>query len=186
MKRFHLLAVPLCMILFAGCIQVKLPNFRIRETKSYELPPQSSAAFPIPVEILPFQSDSPTKFKMVYRNGNALRENEFGKWAQTPPMMLTRFFREAFPNASGKNLLVLKGKILTFEADEGNKKVNLNVSYSISKEDKSEILSSFVLRNSMPMKNLSAEEYAEVMRQALIAQVNEVKRRIQEKFPPKK
>ena len=110
----------------------------------------------------------------------------FGKWAQTPPMMLTRFFREAFPNASGKNLLVLKGKILTFEADEGNKKVNLNVSYSISNEGKSETLFSFVLRNSTPMKNLSAEEYAEAMRQALIAQVNEVKRRIQEKFSPKK
>ena len=186
MKRFHLLAVSLCMVLFAGCIQVKLPNFKIRVTKSYELPPQPAAAFPIPVEILPFHSDSPTKFKMIYRNGNSLRENEFGKWAQTPSMMLTRFFREAFPNSSGKNMLVLKGKILTFEADEKTKKANLNVSYSISKEGGSEILLSFVLRNSMPMKDLSAEEYAEAMRKALIAQVNEVKRRIQGKFSSKK
>ena len=80
-------------------------------------------------------------------------------------------------------MLVLRGKILTFEADEISKKVNLAVSYSISKEGESEALLNFVLRDSVPMKSISADEYANAMKQALFKQADEVKAKILKKFP---
>lgn len=187
MMRFQLFAVSLCLILSSGCIQINLPDRKIRNTATYELSPQAPvAAFPVPVEVLPFVSDSPTKFKMLYRKGNSLRENEYGKWAQTPPRMLTRFFRESFPVSSGKELLILRGKILTFEADEDSKKVNLSISYNISKEGESEPFLNFIQRSSVPMKAVSDDEYAEAMRQAIADQVREVKRKIQKKLSPGK
>ena len=64
-------------VLLSGCFSVNLPKQEIRETKTYDISRTATDTFPFRVEILPFRSDSPAKFKMLHRSGTRLVIDEY-------------------------------------------------------------------------------------------------------------
>ena len=130
--RFPIRTTALLFLLAAGCIRVDLPEQQVRETHTYDLRPlpQEERGFPCGVEILPFFSDAPARYKMLHRKGTELRVEEYRKWGQSPAAMLTRLFRSAFvPSKVTEEEYRLSGTILQFEANEETNTADLTVKY---------------------------------------------------------
>jgi len=186
MKRFLIPAVFCSACFLTACFSVNLPRQEIRETRTFDLTlPSAPQKFTYRVEIVPFLSESPAKFKMLYRSGSELKMDEYNKWSQTPSRMLTRFFRSAFISDVPAPLLVLRGKILTFEVDAEMKSACLAVSYSVSREGAAEPFLNQVLKTSVPMGDVSASSFAQAMSKAASVQAGELKQKIEGALRPK-
>lgn len=166
-------------LLIPGCISVNLPKQEIRETKTYDISRISSEPFPFRVEVLPFRSDSPAKFKMLRRSGSRLTADEYNKWAQTPARIMTQNFRSAFRSAVKEDpAFKISGNILAFELDEPSASAVLTANYTVSPLNELEPLFSRVLTTRIPLKELSADAFARAMEQAIAVQVADVKKLI--------
>ena len=161
---------------FCGCFNVNLPKQEIRETRTFDLSRTSSPQFPFRVEILPFRSDSPAKFKMLRRNGSRLIIDEYNKWVQTPSRMLTRCFQAAFQSATQETpAFKLSANILAFEYEEHSSCAVLSTAYTLSLLDGQKPLFSRVLTTRVRASDPSADAFAAAMRQAVAGQIAEVK-----------
>ena len=183
MKLLLLLAFAASVLFFSGCFGVNLPEQNVRETVSCDLlpVPAEDTSFPDEVEIVPFHSDSPAKYKMLHRNGTRLYVDEYSKWVQTPAAMLTRLFRSAFnPPKMTDHSFRLTANILRFEANDGTMTADLTVKYVLTSQRSTDPLFIRTLALSEKMKTNSPEEFAEAMSRAVLAQLREIKKRIRE------
>ena len=177
----RLIVFAFCALALAlsGCIEVNLPEQKYQETRLFEIPESASALFPFPVEVLPFRSDSPAKFKMLHRNGTELSADEYNKWAQTPARMMTRCFRSAFHSAAQEEpAFKLSSNILVFELDEPSASAVLSVAYTLSLRDEAEPLFTKVLTDRVKLKENTPEAFASAMEQAVARQTATVKNMI--------
>lgn len=166
-------------LFLSGCIEVNLPEQKYQETRLFEIPEPASALFPFPVEVLPFRSDSPAKFKMLRRNGTELSADEYNKWAQTPARMMTRCFRSAFHSAAQEEpAFKLSSNILVFELDVPSASAVLSVAYTLSLRDEAEPLFTKVLTDRVKLKENTPEAFASAMEQAVARQTATVKNMI--------
>lgn len=166
-------------LFLSGCIEVNLPEQKYQETRLFEITEPASALFPFPVEVLPFRSDSPAKFKMLRRNGTELSADEYNKWAQTPARMMTRCFRSAFRSAAQEEpAFKLSSNILVFELDVPSASAVLSVAYTLSLRDEAEPLFTKVLTDRVKLKENTPEEFAAAMEQAVARQTAAVKNMI--------
>lgn len=172
-------------VLLSGCFNVNLPKQEIRKTKTYDISRTATDTFPFRVEILPFRSDSPAKFKMLHRSGTRLVIDEYSKWAQTPSRIMTQNFRSAFRSAAKQDpAFKLSGNILSFELDEPSRSAVLSTAYTVSALDGKEPLFSSTLTNRIPVEELSAEAFARAMEQAVSMQIADIKKRILDSVKP--
>ena len=186
--RFPIRTTALLFLLAAGCIRVDLPEQQVRETHTYDLRPlpQEERGFPCKVEILPFFSDAPARYKMLYRKGTELRVEEYRKWGQSPAAMLTRLFRSAFvPSKVTEEEYRLSGTILQFEANEETNTADLTVKYVFSTLRNEDPVFVRTLTVSEKRKDGSPEAFAEAMSLAARRQIREIKQLIQQEIKPK-
>ena len=91
----------------------------------------------VQVRFLPFDSTEPTKFKMVYRKADGqMVLDDYNKWIQTPPLLLTRYMQSAFKQnglISKNSELVIDANIFMFRIDLAKGTTSLGVSYVIKK-----------------------------------------------------
>ena len=161
---------------FCGCFNINLPKQEIRETRTFDISRTSSPQFPFRVEILPFRSDSPAKFRRLRRSGSRLIIDEYNKWVQTPSRMLTRCFQAAFQSATQETpAFKLSANILAFEYEEHCSCAVLSTAYTLSLLDGQKPLFSRVLTTRVRASDPSADAFANAMRQAVAGQIAEVK-----------
>ena len=104
--------------------------------KYYDLatPPQVSLN-KVQVKFIPFESTEPANYKMVYRNADCqIIIDDYNKWIQPPPLMLTRYLQGAFKQngiTSESCELIISGNIFMFRIDLQKNTVSLGISYSI-------------------------------------------------------
>ncbi len=104
--------------------------------KYYDLaiPPQITLD-KMQVKFIPFESTEPANYKMVYRNADCqIVIDDYNKWIQPPPLMLTRYLQGAFKQSgitSESCELIISGNIFMFRIDLQKNTVSLGVSYSI-------------------------------------------------------
>jgi len=89
----------------------------------------------IQVKFLPLDSTEPAKFKMVYRDADCqMILDDYNKWIQTPPLLLTRYLQGAFKEngiTSENDMLIIAGNIFMFKIDLATNTVSLGVKYVI-------------------------------------------------------
>lgn len=178
MRTVFLLLAPIAALLLSGCIGVNLPKQQIQKTGTYDLLPVPAAdsTFAFEVEIVPFYSDSPAKFKMLHRKGTVLSADEYSKWGQGPAQMLTRLFRSAFlPDKMTEQKFRLSGTVLRFEADDETRTAELTVKYTLTSQSSADPLFIRKLTVSEKMKENTPQAFAEAMSQAVLKQIKEVK-----------
>jgi len=104
--------------------------------KYYDLstPPQV-ALKKVQVKFVTFDSTEPANYKMVYRNADyQVIIDDYNKWIQPPPLMLTRYLQSAFKQdgiTSECCELIISGNIFMFRIDLQKNTVSLGISYSI-------------------------------------------------------
>ena len=89
----------------------------------------------IQVRFTPLGSTEPAKFKMVYRDSNCqMILDDYNKWIQTPPLLLTRYLQGAFKQnglISKNSELIIDGNIFMFRLDLEKDTASLGVNYLI-------------------------------------------------------
>ena len=89
----------------------------------------------IQVKITPFDSTEPANFKMVYRDADCqMILDDYNKWIQPPPMLLTRYIQAAFKQngiTAESTALIVSGNIFMFRIDLKKNTVSLGVNYVI-------------------------------------------------------
>lgn len=181
MRLFLLFALTGAALFVSGCFGVNLPKQDVRKTLSYDLLPlpAGEASFADEVEIVPFFSDSPAKYKMLHRNGTRLYVDEYSKWAQTPQTMLTRLFRSAFyPEKMTEHSFRLSAVILRFEANDETMTADLTVKYTLTSQRSADPLFIRTLAVSEKMNENSSEAFARAMSRAVLAQIRKIKKLI--------
>ena len=144
MKRSLLLsalfACSASLLVSSGCSGL-LSSPEYHETSVYDLGfPDVQEKLPFTLTVRPFSSDSSTRYKMLFRNGEQLTPDEFSRWSRTPSEMLTRYCMIAFsgstdrsaPGTSPEREYVLTGTVLVFETDLNDKISRLYVRCSLS------------------------------------------------------
>ena len=183
MRFLLLFALTAAMLVVSGCFGVNLPKQEVRQTVAYDLLPlpAEEGKFEYELEIVPFHSDAPAKYKMLHRNGTRLSVDEYSKWSQTPGTMMTRLFRSAFnPSKMTGHSYRLFATILRFEANDETLTADLTVKYVLTSQRSAAPLFIRTLASSEKMKESSPEAFAGAMSQAALLQIREIKKLIRE------
>ena len=174
MKRFHLWCAAALFPLLAACSVSLLPQTDFTEPKTYDLAsPVPFDSLPFIVEVDAFSSECSGRFKMVFREDeNQIEVDEYSRWSMPPGAMLTKYLAARFAaqtgnqSRAGKPVFELDGSVLTCELNKAKKQVDLMVHYFIVEHSDETFKITGTESYSIPVKELSAEAFADGMNEA--------------------
>ena len=109
-----------------------------------------------PLDVEPLSSDSPARYKMSFRRGTRIEQNEYRKWVQIPSSMLTTYFKQVF-TAEFPAAYSLAGTLIAFEADPGQHLCRLYIDYTIREKASKAVVRSGILRIETPLPDTGDE-----------------------------
>ena len=120
-----------------------------------------------PLEIEQLTGDSSARFKMFFRRGSRIEQNEYRKWVQIPSAMLTKYLKLVFTADDRKPMYSLGGSLIAFEADPGQHLCRLYIDYAIREKADNSIVRSGILRIETPLpEGDEGEAFASAMSNA--------------------
>ena len=89
MMRVHFFAIAaFCLIVLTGCGVLSAPAYQ--QTKQYDIAlPEPVKERDYSVRIQALAGDSAGRFKMIYRNGTEIEQDEFNRWSLPPAAMIS-------------------------------------------------------------------------------------------------
>lgn len=177
-----LIAVALSLVL-AGCF---FQTQSYRTVRLFDLGrPESIPATATGLQVGEFSVAGPYRFKMVQRTAShELRIDEYQHWAQSPPMMIARYLRQAYSRPTLPARHVVSGEILVFEADQVTGTAVLEVDYLIRDTlDRDRPVAAGCGRFTAPMAEPTGAEFALAMTAAMAQFADELLRHIPASSP---
>ena len=173
MKRFGLFLAAAAASLLASCHISLIPQTDYSDPKTFDLAsPTPIAGLPFLVDVETFSSECAGRFKMVFRSDeNRISVDEYNRWSMPPGAMLTKYLSARFAAVPGaadqaKTLFSLDGTVLVCELNTQKKQVSLMVHYIITEPPEDTFKISGTESYSIPVKDDSAESFAEGMNKA--------------------
>ena len=183
MMRVHFFAIAaFCLIVLTGCGVLSAPAYQ--QTKQYDIAlPEPVKERDYSVRIQALAGDSAGRFKMIYRNGTEIEQDEFNRWSLPPAAMITRYLRLAFADdgAVHTRKYVLSGAVQVFEADKVKKSCNLYFRYRITNAENGKELRSGMIVVKRPL-NVSDEELPGAFSVAMAANATELVQKLNSIF----
>lgn len=183
MRRFYGISVFVIVLLIqTACIQVNIPDVQGKKTNHYTLNlPKNFQPPPVPVAISEFASETPAKFRMLFRKGSELEQETLSKWVQTPSVLLSCAFRDLFgcDNADSESAKwILEGDIYTFEKNLDTNTADLKVLYRLINRKNGDVRFVKLLNTSVPVSGASPADFANAMSKAVVEQAETIKMEI--------
>lgn len=138
-SMIRILAVFSAIVLLTGCV---FTREKFTPVKYYDIGnPDPSKYSSVALRVGAFTVTGPYKQEMVFRTEkNELIKDQYNRWVQTPDVMLKRYLKMAFSEASARKDCTITGNILSFEADLAGKEAVFVIEYRIASSSSTDTL----------------------------------------------
>ena len=178
-----------CSLFLVSCGIFSDAEYTPVYTYDVGFPPESVVREAVPLDVEQFSSDASARYKMTFRHGSRIYQDEYRKWAQSPASMMTKYLKMAFASDAHKEkkpaLYSLSGVLLAFEADHDRHVCRLYVEYMIRRKTSDAVVKSGVVQIETPLRNDGdrGDEFASAMSLAA-AKLTESLNQIVKSIPP--